>query len=832
ASADTSKLTISPLTVDIGAGASSPATQPTVTGVNYGTVNITASAPGYVSASAAVKVTAIMTFASPTVTMTGVTTQNVALNLSAPAPAAGLTVNLNSSNPAVATVPSSVNFPANATTLNVLVTSVGAGPTTITATAVASTIANATTNVTVLSPGAIVLPTNATVGLGQAPTLAVSLSQAPLSNVTVALASSDTSKVTISPSSVTILAGQTTPGTQPTITGVNLGSANITATSLGYTSGTTAVQVNATVNFPQNLTMILGTGAHSLTLNLSAAAPASGITVNLTSSNLSVATVPATITFTAGQTTVSVPVTPVAIGAAVIHAANLPNIADATANVTVAPPATVILPASPTVGLGASAPFAVSLASPAPVDLTIALASNDITKLTIAPASITILAGRSTPGTQPTITGVNLGTANITATGTGVTSASVTVQVNATMSFASPTVTITGIATQNVALNLSGAAPAGGLTINLVSSAPGVATVPASVNFAAGATSVNVLVTAVALGPATITASTLAPNVPNTTLGVTVVTAGLIGLPVSPTVGLGKTATFAVTLPQTAAADVTVALSSTDTNTLTISPLSVTIPAGRTTPAVQPTITGVKPGTATINASAPGYTSSSVPVQVNATVSFPPGTLTISGFNTQNLTLTLSAAAPAGGVIINLSSGTPATATVPSTVTFIQGASTVNVPVTGVAFGTTVIHASATPNIPDATANVTVQSAGVIVVPASTSVGLGQSGTFAISLPAQAAAPVTVAVSSSDTSKVLVSAGPFTIAQGATVPTTQPLVTGVNIGSVTITASAPGYTSSTGTVQTTAVVTFAQPTVTITGIGTQIVVLNLSAPAQ
>jgi hypothetical protein len=831
ASSDNTVLTISPLTVDIAGGASSPATQPTITGVNYGTVNITASAPGYVSASAAVKVTATMTFASQTVTMTGITTQNVALNLSAPAPAVGLTVNLNSSNTSVATVPPSVVFPANATTMNVLVTSVGTGPTTITATAVASTIANATTNVTVLSPGAIVLPANATVGLGQTATLAVALSQAPASNVTVALASDATSKVTISPSSVTILANQTTPGTQPTITGVNLGTANITAASLGYTPGTTAVQVNATVSFPQNLTVILGTGAHNLTLNLSAAAPASGITVNLTSSNESAATVPATVTFTQGQTSIPVPVTGVGPGAAVIHASNLPNIADATANVTVAAPATVNLPASPTVGLGASAAFAVSLASPAPVDLTIALASSDLTKLTIAPTSITILAGHSTPAAQPTINGVNVGSANITATGTGVTTASVVVQVNATMTFAAPTVTITGISTQTVALNLSGAAPAAGLTINLVSSASSVATVPASVSFAAGATSVNVLVTAVGLGSTTITASTTAPNVPNTTVGVTVVTAGVIGLPVNPPVGLGKTATFAVTLPQAAAADVTVTLSSTDTNTLTISPLTVTIPANQTTPAVQPTITGVKLGTATINASAPGYTSSSVPVQVNATVSFPPSTLTISGFNTQNLTLTLSAAAPAGGVIINLSSGTPATATVPSTVTFIQGATTVNVPVTGVAFGTTVIHASATPNIADATANVTVQSAGVIAVPASMSVGLGQSGTFAITLPAPAAAPVTVTVSSSDTSKVLVSAGPFTIAQGLTTPTTQPQVTGVNIGSVTITASSPGYTSSTGTVQTTAVVTFAQPTVTITGIVTQNVNLTLSAPA-
>ena len=114
--------------------------------------------------------------------------------------------------------------------------------------------------------------------------------------------------------------------------------------------------------------------------------------------------------------------------------------------------------------------------------------------------------------------------------------------------------------------------------------------------------------TALAVGPATITASTLAPNVPNASVTVTVVAAGSIGLPNSPTVGLGKQATFAVTLPQAAVGNVTVTLSSTDTSTLTISPTTLTILAGQTTPTTQPQITGVKLGTATINATAAGFT--------------------------------------------------------------------------------------------------------------------------------------------------------------------------------------------------------------------------------
>ena len=830
ASSDTSKVTISPSSVTILAGQTTPAIQPTITGVKLGSANITATSPGYTSGTGAVQVNATVSFAQGLTIVVGTGPQNLTLTLSNAAPAGGVTINLSSSNTAAATVPSTVTFTQGLSTVLVPVTAVAPGTTVIHASSLPN-IADATANVTVTAPGTITLPSGAAVGLGKSATFAINLGAPAPSAVTIALASTDTSKLTISNSSVNIAAGQSAPATQPTITGVNLGSANITATATGYTSASAPVQVTATLSYTPSSLTIVGTGPQNLILNLSASAPSGGITVNVTSSNTGVATVPPTVTFAQGQSTATLAVTAIAPGATVIHASNLPNIADATANVTVAAPATVNLPSTPTVGLGKSATFAVTLANPAPADLTIALFSSDTSKLTISPSSITILSGQTAPAIQPTITGVNVGSANITASGSGVTSASATVQVNATISFAPLSATITGLTTQTLVLNLSGAAPAGGLTFNLTSGTPAVATVPVSVNIPAGATSTNVLVTAVGLGSSTITASTAAPNIPNTTASITVVSAGAIGLPSGPTVGIGKTATFAVTLPQTAASNVTVALSSSDTTKLTISPASVTILAGQTTPATQPTIAGVNLGTASITATAPGYTSSNVSVQVNATVTFTPASLTISGFATQNLTLTLSAAAPSGGITINLSSSVPTTAIVPSTVTFIQGATTVSVPVTGLAFGSTVIHASALPSIADTTASVTVQTAGAISVPANTSVSLGQSVTFAISLPAPAPAPVTVTVSSSDPSKVPVTAGPFTIAAGATTPATQPQVTGVNIGAVTITTSAPGYTSSTGAVQGTATVTFAQPAVTISGIVTQNLTLNLSGQA-
>src|SRR5206468_436749 len=105
------------------------------------------------------------------------TPQNVTLTLSGPAPAGGLIIDLNSSNTGVATVASSATFPANATSLNVLVTPVAPGSTVITAsTGAPIPFASAMADITVQSSSAINLPTGVLVGLGQTTSFVVSLS--------------------------------------------------------------------------------------------------------------------------------------------------------------------------------------------------------------------------------------------------------------------------------------------------------------------------------------------------------------------------------------------------------------------------------------------------------------------------------------------------------------------------------------------------------------------------------------------------------------------------------------------------------------------------------
>jgi len=291
-----------------------------------------------------------------------------------------------------------------------------------------------------------------------------------------------------------------------------------------------------------------------------------------------------------------------------------------------------------------------------------------------------------------------------------------------------------------------------------------------------------------------------------------------------------------VTLAQPApSGGVYVTLSSSDTTKLTVSPTTLIIPETATTSSVQPLLTGLDFGSATLTASAlgSGLTGDSQTVLIGATLGFSPPSLTISGpGTTQNLLLNLPVPAPAGGLTVTLSSSNPAAATVPATLTFPAGASSLSVPVTSSGPGSTVIHASALPNLPDTTATVTVLALSSIGLPSNFNVPLGAPVAFPITLGAAApAGGVVVTLTSGDTLKVTVSPGTVLIPEGATTPSVQPQLTSVNIGTVAITASANGYATAVVNVQATATVTFSPTSIVFTSLGTQRVLLALSASA-
>jgi uncharacterized protein (TIGR03118 family) len=121
---------------------------PTVTGVNFGTATITATAPGFAPMTITVRVTLTMSFSPSSLTETLGTQGRVLLLLSSPAPVGGLTVNLSSSNLGVVMVPTTVFIAAGGTSVSVPVTPVGRGSATVTA-SVSPFVTDATLNVTV-----------------------------------------------------------------------------------------------------------------------------------------------------------------------------------------------------------------------------------------------------------------------------------------------------------------------------------------------------------------------------------------------------------------------------------------------------------------------------------------------------------------------------------------------------------------------------------------------------------------------------------------------------------------------------------------------------------
>ena len=725
---------VSPSTLFVAEGmTTAPRASTTVTGFNAGSVTVTASAPGYASASAQVQVGSggtpgtTMSFWPSSLTVNVNSTQNLTLNLSAPASAA-LTANVSSSDATVATVPATVTFAAGTASASVPVT--GVAPGSVSVTASAPNIAGATASVTVTQSapaGGILVPTNITVAPGDTVSFPVALgTAAPSGGVFITLASNNPSVATVSPSTVFVAEGMTTaPRAATAVTAYNAGSATIAASAPGYAAATSQVQVTGvtppslTLSFsPASLT-INGNATQNLTLNLSAAAPAA-LTVSLNSSDVTVATVPASVTFGAGAASVSVPVTGVAPGSVSITA-SAPNVAGASATVTVTQPAGggILIPASVTVAAGNTVSFPVALGTAAPAGgVYITLATSNPSVATASPSYFFIPQGMtSNTRVATTVNGISNGSATVTASAFGYPTATSQVQVNGvpppplTMSFAPASLTINTGATQNLTLSLSAVAPSA-LTVSLGSSDVTVATVPATVTFTAGTASVSVAVTGVAPGLVLVTAS--APGITSTTATVTVTQAASarITLPASATVGLNQSVTLPVTLSAPApAGGVTVSLTSSDSSTVTVTP-SVFIAASASVPATQPQISGVKPGSASITASAPGFAPGSSLVQVSASGggSFfsPVGGVTINAGTTQNLTLNLSPP-PASDLTVSLSSSNAGVATVPATVLCAAGSGTVTVPVTGVAAGAVTITAS-TPGYGTATSNVTVIS--------------------------------------------------------------------------------------------------------------------------
>jgi hypothetical protein len=229
-------------------------------------------------------------------------------------------------------------------------------------------------------------------------------------------------------------------------------------------------------------------------------------------------------------------------------------------------------------------------------------------------------------------------------------------------------------------VSLSAPAAGAGVVVNLASSNPSVATVPATVTVPRGATSVGFTLNVLGSGYTNVTAETARPH-PSfkaVSRGFGWRVASLAG-PILPDSGM--TATWSVSIGNTSlenaapSGGVTIALQSSNPAAATV-PATVTVPAGAKS--VSFPVTLGAGGKTSISASLPG---SSMAALFGYGITFArPGVApnadapqTAGGFEPWGVYIDDHRTAPAGGVVVSLQSSDTTIATVPATVTIPQG---------------------------------------------------------------------------------------------------------------------------------------------------------------
>jgi hypothetical protein len=426
------------------------------------------------------------------------------VTLSSPAPAGGWTVNLSSSNPAIASVPVSVAVAAGATVSSAFTVSTSAVSSNTPVTIAASVNGSAANAILTVNPIAVAFSLAASSVYGGNPLLPNTLtlsSPAPAGGLVFNLSSSNAALASV-PASVIVAAGatvsqsfsintaavasETTVAIFATLSGVSGAIANATLTL-------DAPQIGSLALSPAAVTSGASTTANLV--NLAGPAPPGGATISLSSSKPSVAAVPSTVTVP-GNASASAPFT---IATGYVMASTPVTItakfsgASATATLTVNPDGVASLNLSSTSVVGGAAAAAantVTLLTPAPsAGATVKLSSGNPAVASV-PGSVKVVAGATTsPVFKITTTAVSVSTpVSITAAYNGL-AVPVTLTVNP-LAPTSVTLGQTGVAggkTVSASVALNAAAPSGGITVSLSSSNPAVAGVPATVTVAAGA---------------------------------------------------------------------------------------------------------------------------------------------------------------------------------------------------------------------------------------------------------------------------------------------------------------------------------------------------------
>ncbi len=302
---------------------------------------------------------------------------------------------------------------------------------------------------------------------------------APAQGVVVDITSSVPS-VASAVSRVTVAPGQTSADLE--VQASTLGATRITASHATLGFAETQIEV---VNLP-SLSLVPGSPTvgvnrpYPMTVSLPAPAPVGGVNVQLGNSDANVLSVPSSVLVPAGQQGASFEVTGLADGSSRLTA-QAEGHASALATVSVRGKA-LVLPASVIVAPGAQASVTIETTEPAPsAGLAVSLALEQA-GLAQIPASVQIPSGQSKAAF--TVAGQSLGTTRITATASGYQSAQAALRVDAIGLDTDPAadLVMNEELTRVLRVQLSKAAPQGGVTVSVISRDPVVAGVnPAEV---------------------------------------------------------------------------------------------------------------------------------------------------------------------------------------------------------------------------------------------------------------------------------------------------------------------------------------------------------------
>ena len=523
-------------------------------------------------------------------------------------------------------------------------------------------------------------------------------------------------------------------------------------------------------------TTVQGGSSSEGTVTLSGPAPNGGAVVSLTSSNPSLATVPANVTVPPGSTSVTFSVNTTAVATATpVSISGSYSGSTQSGSLTVSPQSVSSLTLAPVSVVGSTNSMGtVTLGAPAPAAGAVVTLFSSNTAAAQVPASVTV-AANATTATFTVTTSTVASDTSLTISGTyGTTqNASFTVTAAVLSSVSLKPTSVLGGSSSTGTVTLNGPAPASGAVVTLSSSNTAAARVPASVTVAANATTATFTVTTSPVASnASLTISGTYGGTQNASFTVTAAALNSVGL--SPTSVLGgSSSTGTVTLNGPApAGGAVVTLSSSNTAAAQV-PASVTVAANATTATFTVTTSPVVSNTSLTISGTYGSTqnaSFTVTAALLSSVTLNP--TSVPGGNSSAGTVTLNGPAPAGGAVVTLSSSNTTAAQVPASVTVAGNATTATFTVTTspVLSNTSLTISGTYGTTQNASLTVTaVLLNSVSLGPTSVLGGSSSTGTVTLSAPAPSGGAV-VALSSGNTAAAQVPAS-VTVAANATTAT-------------------------------------------------------------